>query len=85
MSSGGFYVPEAKTSISWRTRDSVFVGTKFPESEKDGLTDSGYARIVKEWKRGTPLSEAMLIFEGNQTDVSVHGSRDTWIYDEQTR
>ena len=29
VENGGFYVPEAKTNIAWRTRDSVFVGTKF--------------------------------------------------------
>ena len=77
---GGFYVSEAKTRISWRTRDSVFIGTKFEQHEKDGLTDSGYPRIVKEWLRGTPLKEAKLVFEGSQTDVSVSGSRDTWVH-----
>ena len=49
------------------------------EHDKDGLTDSGYPRIVKEWIRGTPLKEAKLVFEGSQTDVSVTGSRDTWV------
>lgn len=77
---GGFYVPEAKTSISWRTRNSVFIGTKFEGHDKDGLTDSGYPRIVKEWLRGTSIKDAKLVFEGNQTDVSVNGSRDTWIH-----
>ena len=77
---GGFYVPEAKTSIAWRTRSSVFIGTKFEGHDKDGLTDSGYPRIVKEWLRGTSLKEAKFVFEGNQTDVSVNGSRDTWVH-----
>ena len=77
---GGFYVPKAKTFIDWRTRNTVFIGTKFEQHEKDGLTDSGYPRIVKEWKRGTPLNEAKLIFEGNQKDMFVEGSRDTWVY-----
>merc|ERR1712203_1185647 len=81
---GGFYVPEAKTNIDWRTKDSVFIGTKFEEHEKDGLTDSGYPRIVKEWTRGTPLKDAKLIFDGNQEDVSVQGSRDTWVYSNGT-
>ncbi len=35
--------------------DSVFVGTDFGPGS---LTKSGYPRIVKEWKRGTPLAEA---------------------------
>ena len=81
---GGFYVPEAKTNIDWRTKDTVFIGTKFEEHEEDGLTDSGYPRVVKEWKRGTPLSEAKLIFDGNQEDVNVQGSRDTWAYSDGT-
>ena len=58
----GYYVPEAKTFMSWRTRDSVFIGTKFEERENDGLTDSGYPRIVKEWKRGTSMKEAKVVF-----------------------
>ena len=40
------------------------------------MTDSGYPRIVKRWKRGTPLGEAEAIFEGRQKSVSVGASRD---------
>jgi prolyl oligopeptidase len=29
--------------------------------------------VVKEWKRGTPLSAAKTIFEGETDDVWVHG------------
>ena len=36
------------------------------------LTDSGYPRTVRLWRRGTPLREAPVIFEGEQTDVSVY-------------
>ncbi|MBI3408794.1 MAG: S9 family peptidase [Planctomycetes bacterium] len=64
----GFYLPEAKSRLSWRGPDSVFVGTDFG---KGSLTHSGYPRIVKEWKRGTPLAEAKLVFEGKPEDVSV--------------
>ena len=39
---GGFYVPEAKTSIDWRTKDTVFIGTGSEEAANNGLTDSGY-------------------------------------------
>ena len=37
------------------------------------LTDSGYPRIVKLWKRGSgvPLTSAQTIFEGTAKDVSV--------------
>ena len=37
------------------------------------MTDSGYPRTVYEWKRGTSLSEARKVFEGEKADVSVSG------------
>jgi prolyl oligopeptidase len=70
---GGFTVPEAKTSIGWIDRDTVHVGTDFGPGS---LTSSGYPRIVKEWKRGTPMAEARTIYEGAQTDVSVGATHD---------
>lgn len=70
---GGFELPEAKSSISWRSPDAVFVGTDFGPGS---LTTSGYPRIAKEWKRGTPLSSAVTVFEGESTDVSVSAFRD---------
>jgi prolyl oligopeptidase len=66
----GFQLPEAKSQMSWKDEDQVFVGTDFGAGS---LTASGYPRIVKLWKRGTPLSEAKQIFEGQDTDVSVYG------------
>jgi cytochrome c peroxidase len=52
---GGFVLPEAKNS-TWpgRTSDTIYVGTDFGPGS---LTDSGYPRIAKEWRRGTPLAE----------------------------
>ena len=64
----GFYLPEAKGTVQWKDRDAVYVQTDFGEAS---LTDSGYPRIAKIWKRGTPISEAKTIFEGEKTDVSV--------------
>lgn len=64
----GFYLPEAKGSVSWKNRDTVYVQTDFGEGS---LTESGYPRITKIWKRGKPLSAAKTIFEGETTDVSV--------------
>jgi len=26
---GGFYLPEAKSDVAWRTRDSLYIGTDF--------------------------------------------------------
>lgn len=64
----GFTLPEAKSQVSWRDRDTVYVGTDFGPGS---LTSSGYPRIVKEWRRHTPLAEARAVFEGKDTDVSV--------------
>jgi prolyl oligopeptidase len=66
----GFILPEAKSQIAWRTKDSVFVGTDFG---KGTLTDSGYPNVVKVWDRGTPLSAARQIFAGQTTDVASGG------------
>ena len=71
--SGGFYVPEAKTDAGWIDADRIYVGTDFGPGS---LTSSGYPRLVKEWRRGTPLSEAALVYEGKPDDVGVHAFRD---------
>jgi len=70
---GGFALPEAKSRISWRGIDSVFVGTNFGPGS---LTNSGYPRIVKEWTRGTPLDRAAVVFECQPEEMSVSAYRD---------
>jgi prolyl oligopeptidase len=69
----GFSLPEAKSSVSWHDEDTLWVGTNFGPGS---LTDSGYPRIVKLWKRGTPLSSAETIFEAGTEDVGAFGSSD---------
>jgi len=64
----GFSVPEAKASVSWKDENTLWIGTDFGEGS---LTDSGYPRIAKEWKRGTPLADAATVFAGAKEDVSV--------------
>ncbi|MEM7391574.1 MAG: prolyl oligopeptidase family serine peptidase [Verrucomicrobiota bacterium] len=64
----GFHLPEAKSNVEWLDENTLLVGTDFGP---DSLTDSGYPRIVKRWKRGTPLEEAETVFEGEKDDVSV--------------
>ena len=66
----GFTLPEAKSNISYLDANTVIVGTDFG---KGSMTTSGYPRVVKLWKRGTPLSEAKTIYEGEATDVSDAG------------
>ncbi|WP_030762751.1 prolyl oligopeptidase family serine peptidase [Streptomyces griseus] len=70
----GFTVPEAKTSIGWIDADTVFVGT---DHGPGSLTDSGYPRTVRRWRRGTPLAEAVTVFEGEAGDVSAWAWHDS--------
>ncbi|MBI2920550.1 MAG: S9 family peptidase [Planctomycetes bacterium] len=65
---GGFALSEAKSWAAWKDRDTIYVGTDFGPGS---LTTSGYTRVAKLWKRGTPLAEARTVFEGEATDVSV--------------
>ena len=64
----GFNLPEAKSAAEYIDRDTVFVGTDFGEGS---MTESGYPRITKLWTRGTPLSEAKVIYEGRSEDIGV--------------
>ncbi|TCO52589.1 prolyl oligopeptidase family serine peptidase [Actinocrispum wychmicini] len=70
---GGYELPEAKCWLRWIDADLVYVGTDFGPGS---LTASGYPRIVKEWRRGTPLDEATTVFEGKPEDVSVSAVHD---------
>ena len=68
---GGFVLPESKGDASWRDIDTLYIARDFGPGS---LTTSGYPRVVKEWKRGTPMGEARTIFEGKESDVSVGSS-----------
>jgi len=64
----GFTLPEAKSRVAWRGRDSLFVATDFGPGS---LTTSGYPRTVRKWSRGQPVAEAEVIYEGKPDDMSV--------------
>jgi prolyl oligopeptidase len=70
---GGFSLPEAKTQIGWEDENTVLVGTDFGPGS---LTESGYPRLVKRWRRSQPVDEAVVLFSGSHTDVIVSGSVD---------
>jgi prolyl oligopeptidase len=72
----GFRLPEAKTRVDWIDFDTIYVGTDFGEGS---LTTSGYPRLMKQWRRGTPLSAAGTVFEGKPGDVSVFASHDSTV------
>ncbi len=71
---GGFDLPVAKTEASWIDQNTVYVGTDFGPGS---MTASSYPRIVKEWKRGTPLSAAVTVYAGKSTDLAVSASHDS--------
>ena len=61
--------PRRSRRVSWIDRDTlVWVGSDFGDGS---LTDSGYPRTARLWKRGEPLEEATEIFAGEQADVSA--------------
>ena len=63
----GFSLPEAKTRASYKSRDVLLVGA---DTGEESMTSSGYHRTVREWKRGTKIEDAPIVFEGEKTDVS---------------
>ncbi|TNH30205.1 S9 family peptidase [Micromonospora orduensis] len=69
----GFTLPEAKTRVCWIDADNIYVGTDFGPGS---LTSSGYPRVAKRWRRGTPLSAADTVHEGRPEDVAVFASHD---------
>ncbi|MFO1412766.1 MAG: prolyl oligopeptidase family serine peptidase [Burkholderiales bacterium] len=70
----GFRLPKAKTIVDWVDRDTILVGTDFGP---DSLTKSGYPRLVKQWRRGTPLAAATMLYTGRPDDMMILGSHDT--------
>lgn len=72
----GFSVPAAKTQVAWIDAGTIYVASDFGAGS---LTRSGYPRVIKQWARGTALSEAPVVFEGQEADVGVWIDRGrTW-------
>ena len=69
----GFNLPEAKSQLDWVDIHTVYVGTDFGPGS---MTQSGYARMIKRWKRGTPVSEAQLMYEAKESDVAAFATVD---------
>ncbi|MDE1976553.1 MAG: S9 family peptidase [Elusimicrobia bacterium] len=72
---GGFDLPQAKSDVDWVDRNHLLVATDFGPGS---LTASGYPREVKIWTRGTPLSQARLIFSGKPGDVEDSAQTFFW-------
>jgi prolyl oligopeptidase len=66
----GFVVPEGKNDTTWVDRDTLLVA----RVEGEGTaTRSGYPRILKLWRRGTPWSAAKTVLTGTEGDIRVGG------------
>ena len=70
---GGFFRDEAKGGLGWIDRDNVYVFTDFGDGT---MTESGYPRIVKRWTRGTPMSDAAVVYEGTADDMYIAAMHD---------
>ena len=62
---GGFTLPHSKQNVSWVNKDTLLVDRDWGPGT---MTSSGYAFVVKQWKRGTPLESATELFRGAATD-----------------
>ena len=69
--SNGFRLPEAKTTEAWVDQNTLLVGTDFGQGS---MTTSGYPRVIKLWKRGTPLSAATEVFQVPADHVGANAS-----------
>ncbi|MDG6078635.1 S9 family peptidase [Erythrobacter litoralis] len=66
---GGFVIDsKSQGGAAWVDADTLLVSRDFGEGT---LTESEYPFTTREWKRGTPLSEAREIFRGEPSDVSA--------------
>ena len=61
----GFTLPHSKQNVSWVDQDTLLVDRDWGPGT---VTNSGYAFVVKQWKRGTPLDSAKEVFRGQATD-----------------
>ena len=65
---GGFTLPTSKQNVSWEDPDTLLVARDWGAGS---MTKSGYPFVVKRLKRGQPLSSAVEVFRGAETDVSA--------------
>ena len=74
----GFLRPESKGALGWIDQDTVYVFTDFGKdaSGAGSMTSSGYPRIVKQWRRGTPIASATLVYEGQPGDMYIAAYHD---------
>jgi len=65
---GGFVLPRSKQQVAWVDKDTLLVSRDWGAGT---MTRSGYAFVVKRWKRGQPLDRAEDVYRGTEADVEV--------------
>lgn len=65
---GGFTLPTGKQSVAWLDADTLLVAREW---QPGTLTASGYPYVVKRLTRGQSLDQAVEVYRGSPTDVSV--------------
>ena len=66
--SNGFVLPHAKQRVAWVDKDTLLVARDWG---KGTMTTSGYPFVVKLWKRGQPLDQAVEVYRGKETDEAA--------------
>ncbi len=67
----GFTLPEAKSWGSWLDEDTLLMCS---DTGPGSLTQSGYPREVRLWRRGTALADAPVLLRAQAEDVMVNAS-----------
>lgn len=70
----GFYLPESKGGVEWLDSDTLLLASAFGE---DRATESGYARTIRLWRRGSAIDDATTIFEADRSHLGVWAENDT--------
>ena len=68
---GGFLLPKSKQTVEWVDKDTLLVARDWGAGT---TTQSGYAFVLKQVKRGAPLSAATEVYRGAATDQGPTGA-----------
>lgn len=71
--SDGFFLPESKSAVAWLDENHLLLSL---DAGGDTLTTSGYPRCVSRWQRGSLPQDAVLIYAGETTDMTVYAWHD---------
>ena len=67
----GFMLEEAKQFTDWVNQDEILIA----RGAGDGtMSESGYPIVIKRWRRGQPVAQAVELYRGTVKDVGVFPS-----------